>query len=528
LIVMEKRARRRIERSRPAYRWGLLKASLLFGVLLLAEYALIRHLVVEDLSRAHLMEAMSEYRKDAENFAHNVAEVLKREGKYDLFTVKEKVTMLTRRVGKGLGNRIALHHIAVYDAARRQVASFTIKSDIVVRPQEDGAAGGQTPVFHPVQELPLSPAEPGDRPLRLAGTELPEEHDPEEYGPPAPTSFHMDRVQRETVIIAPVSPNDEEGRQAGLVEVGIDQELLMAEVAQLRQDLLKKVAAGAFLSLVVLIVGFLYVLKLLQKTRRLEAEAQMADRLAYIGTLASGLAHEIRNPLNAMNMNLQLLEEDLGHSASSAESTEAGTSPASDEERRSLLEGTKGEIKRLDRMVGNFLAYARPSTPNVEERDLNGAVDEVVNFLRAEFASKGITITTRFEPGLPPAEIDKAQFTQAMLNILINAHQVLEPDGLIEIATTSDIDGQFLVRITDNGPGIPSEQLDKIFEVFYSTRRGGTGLGLPIAQRIVENHGGRIEVESQLGKGTTFRIVLPKRAPVQVAAEPAAEPARTG
>src|SRR5262249_46575427 len=148
---------------------------------------------------------------------------------------------------------------------------------------------------------------------------------------------------------------------------------------------------------------------------------------------ASGLAHEIRNPLNAMNMNLQMIEEELVVRPE-------GPPAEADADTRSLLESTKGEIKRLERLVNNFLAYARPSTSIFEERDVNRMVEEIVRFLKAELSSRGVQVAVRPAPELPRAGVDEPQLKQALLNILINAGQALGPDGLVEVST--ELSGQ--------------------------------------------------------------------------------------
>jgi signal transduction histidine kinase len=311
-------------------------------------------------------------------------------------------------------------------------------------------------------------------------------------------SGRQQTVGNESLVVEAIPGVVAPAQSAGVVQLALDGSTMEQDVIKLRSDLQKKVIAWAFLSIVVLIVGFLYVLKLLQRTRRLEAEAQLADRLAYIGTLASGLAHEIRNPLNAMNMNLQLLEEEL-------------PSPQSDT--RELLETTRGEIGRLDRLVTSFLAYARPSPLALERRRLSAVLDELVQFLRAEFTRHGVELRANYPADLPELPIDEGQIKQALMNILINARQVLKPGQTVELSAGPSGEGEVMIRISDNGPGIEPEALARVFEVFYSTRSGGTGLGLPIAQRIVEAHGGRIEMDSSPGHGTTFRIFLKRRRP---------------
>jgi signal transduction histidine kinase len=167
-------------------------------------------------------------------------------------------------------------------------------------------------------------------------------------------------------------------------------------------------------------------------------------------------------------------------------------------------------VRRLEGLVNDFLSYARPTEPRLEPRDLNALVEEIVRFLRAELQQKEIAIEVVLPPSLPLVPIDEAQLRQAVMNILINAMEVLRPGGKIEIATGVASPSDVFLRITDDGPGIPEEIRRRIFEVFFSTRGGGTGLGLPIAQKIVAAHGGRIEMTTQLGKGTTFVLHLPR------------------
>jgi signal transduction histidine kinase len=255
--------------------------------------------------------------------------------------------------------------------------------------------------------------------------------------------------------------------------------------------------AGA-IALGLLVVGLFYVLYLIRKNRDLERARQSAERASYVGVLASRLAHEIRNPLNAMNMNLQMLEEELQHST------------PSDAEQKELLDSTKSEVKRLASLVNNFLAFARPPQPRLELRDLNVIARELVRLLEADFRQSGVQLVVDLEPLLPHVETDETQLKQAMINLLVNARQVLSEGGIVTLRTRAGSRGEVVVEVQDNGPGVPVEAREQIFEVFYSNRGGGTGLGLPIAKQIVERHGGTIEVDCAGGHGTTFRIRLPR------------------
>jgi signal transduction histidine kinase len=303
-----------------------------------------------------------------------------------------------------------------------------------------------------------------------------------------------DRRQEIIAVRQPAGSTGDEIR-----EVGIPRELIDEELAQLQRDLQTKLWVGAGIAVLLLLVAFLYVLRLLHRARLLEAQAQMADRVAHVGALAAGLAHEIRNPLNVLSMNLQMLEEEIVE----RQGGEAG-------EARMFLSVLQGEIRRLSSLVNNFLSYARPNQPRFETKDLNGILREVCLLVRPEFETKGLTLRQDLSPYLPPVDLDEAQIRQAVLNILHNASQILKPGGVVTVESRVGPQGEAIVAIQDDGPGIKPEDRERIFEVFYSGRGGGTGLGLPIAARILEAHGGSIAVESTPGKGARFVLTLPR------------------
>ena len=223
------------------------------------------------------------------------------------------------------------------------------------------------------------------------------------------------------------------------------------------------------------------------------------NRMAFVGTLAGGLAHEVRNPLSSMKVNLQLLRDDLSkpvpeHSARLVR-------------RVDLLEQA---VRRLEEIVNDFLNYARGFDLARVPCDVNAVVEEFVLFVEPEAKHHKVSLRTAFERDLPQVALDKKYLQQALLNLLLNARQAIELGGKGgEIfVTTRSAKGQVVIEVTDTGPGIPADVLPRIFDVYFSTK-SGTGLGLPMAKRIVEEHGGALTVHTEEGKGTSFRIALP-------------------
>jgi signal transduction histidine kinase len=239
-----------------------------------------------------------------------------------------------------------------------------------------------------------------------------------------------------------------------------------------------------------------------------------AEHLAYAGALAGGLVHEIRNPLNSLNLNLQLLAEDMRNAETP-------------EQRRALkrLQVLQSEAKRLNSILEEFLDFVRGHPLTLTQVEIDKLVDEVALFLGPELASKGIELRKSFDP-VPPVYCDVNFIKQALLNLMLNAQQAMEEGRPREIILRTGPAAPDMVRVDviDTGRGIAPENLPKIFEAFYSTRKGGTGLGLPTAQRIIEEHGGRLTVHSEVGKGSCFTLTLPLDPEKALAAKDAPAP----
>jgi signal transduction histidine kinase len=256
------------------------------------------------------------------------------------------------------------------------------------------------------------------------------------------------------------------------------------------------------------------------------------DRLAVLGQMAAGLAHEIRNPLGAIKGAAQLLAD--------PEHETPHVDPASREFLGIILE----EVERLDRVVGSVLDLARPRQGAVVPADLNAIVRRTLQVLSSE-QQDGLTVDVNLDPDLPRVAIDPEQLRQVLMNLMRNAVQAMKGRGMVSVGSRVRFGrgtrgGQrseepFVeLTVTDNGPGISQQVLENIFLPFFTTKDRGTGLGLAISQRIVQNAGGRIEVRSYEGKGSTFAVVLPAApdalgtptptAPVEPSAPPAALP----
>jgi signal transduction histidine kinase len=225
-----------------------------------------------------------------------------------------------------------------------------------------------------------------------------------------------------------------------------------------------------------------------------QTQMSRAEHLATLGELATGLAHEIRNPLAGIAGVIEIVGRDL-----------PVTSPA-----RAVIKDVRLEIAQINRILTDLLQTARPHPPAVRPTDLNTTVEHAVMLARQQVLSKPIKIELEKDQNLPNVEHDSDQMHQVVLNLLLNAVQAIDGAGTVRVVIASKKD-QALISVSDSGRGISPEHLPFIFRPFYTTKGNGTGLGLSLARRIVEDHRGRIEVESEAGSGTEFLVTLPLR-----------------
>ena len=232
-------------------------------------------------------------------------------------------------------------------------------------------------------------------------------------------------------------------------------------------------------------------------------EPPSVQGLAFLGAVAGGLVHEIRNPLSTLSLNLQLMEEEWAE--------ERDPRAQRTLERVATL---RREVARLGGILDDFLRYAGMRHLDFADADLNRVIEEIVTFLAPECTREKVDIAFYPDLRLPLLRLDERLVKQALMNLLLNAVQAMEGRPASQLYVRTRLEGdRARVDVIDNGPGIPEEIRERVWDVYFSLRKGGTGLGLPTARRIAEEHGGTLTFESEVGKGTDFILRLPLRGP---------------
>src|SRR5574337_133255 len=232
----------------------------------------------------------------------------------------------------------------------------------------------------------------------------------------------------------------------------------------------------------------------LLERRALEAEMARRERFASLGDMAAALAHEIKNPLNAVSMGLQRLGVEF--------------EPAETEEYRRLTGLMQGEVRRLNAIVEQFLSLARPLPLKPERVRTDELLRELAALVEADARATGVRLVLAAPPDLPVVVADRNHLKQVMLNLILNGLQAMPAGGTLTL-DAAKTRGALTLTVADTGHGIPPEALPRVFDPYFTTKAQGLGLGLAIARRIVEDHGGRVEVESQPGRGSRFSVILP-------------------
>ena len=431
------------------------------GLLTAGSVFLFGHLLFKALSKDVVNDAILNTKLDAERLARGIAE----RSAGDPYVLKLKRTEIDRLVRSGVAERQILTEVEVLDSAKKEVL-YSYRGTLTV-PDRSRPAPEETKV------VAVRPVEPGTT-SRSWEFEAPEEN---------PYDLEV-----------PVG-------DFAVLRFGVSRRVLAERVEKLRRELYLRTFAAATASLLGIAAASAAVLLLVRRTRRAEEARAEAERLAELGEVAAGLAHEIRNPLNAMGLNLELHEERLRETA-------RGAPPPAE-----LAQAARQETSRLSRLLGDFLSYARPSPLSTVPADLNEAAGEAVAFLAPEAARRKVRLAFTPHAGGAPAPLDPSRVRQVVLNLVANALDAVEAEG----ASARDVDvrvedagAKWRLTVSDRGPGVPPAKTADLFKLFVSTKPAGTGLGLPIAERIVKAHGGALTLTSRPGEPTRAEATFPK------------------
>ncbi len=245
------------------------------------------------------------------------------------------------------------------------------------------------------------------------------------------------------------------------------------------------------------VAGSIIQVRNITSKKQQEAKYRRAENLASLTTLAAGVAHEIKNPLASLGIHLQLMRREVGHQKCLPEETAC-----------SYLDVLEEEIERLNSIVVDFLFAVRPMDTQMKQEDVHKVIEDMLDFVRYELEENRITVETSLKAEVHKAEIDQKYFKQALLNIIKNAIGAMPEGGSLTISTA--VQGNMLaVDVADTGTGISDENMEKIFEPYFTTKDFGSGLGLTVVYKVIREHQGDISIHSTEGKGTTFTILLP-------------------
>lgn len=422
-------------------------ATALFAILVIGIIFLFGHLIARSLSKRYLEDQLIAGRAEAQRLAGEMQVA----GAVDLYDVLEKRREVLERSVAGLAQKLVFSNITVTDKDGNVIYTADVQSREKV------------------------PEELTGQPLEVPSS-LPDKD--------------IHETERTYRIPAPIG-------EVGSVVLSVSKGRLAERVVRLRRQLLRQTLTVAVVTLLTLVGGFLFVWHLVQRTRRLEKQRREGEELATLGTLAANLAHEIRNPLNSINLNLEMLDEDLG--------------TAGDEARSSLM-STRREVGRLTRLVTDFLSYARPSESKMHPVELTSLAAEVADFLRAEARADGVHLRLKSGAGPVTVQGDEGQLRQVLMNLTFNAVQAvrdLTPDRRVVEIGVEPGDGEVGVAVYDRGGGVPEAELDRVRRAFVTGRPGGTGLGLAIVERVAAGHGGRLDLQNGAPNGFVARLVLP-------------------
>jgi signal transduction histidine kinase len=290
------------------------------------------------------------------------------------------------------------------------------------------------------------------------------------------------------------------GDPHGILHIGLSTWQTHEILSMSRRSVLVSVVVLLAVGIIGVVLIYTNQTRYFRKLRDMEKRAQAAERLLSVGRLGAGLAHEIRNPLNAIGMAVQRLHREfLPPQGDQAEAYDH------------FMRIIRDEIKRLSEMVDRFVFFSKPYTLDSKLWSPADIIESVFDLFAEELKARSVVLRRNVDPELPLIRVDRERITQAVINVLTNSLHAMEAGGVITIKAFSDRRDWVTISISDSGKGIAHEEIEKVFDYAYTTRDKGLGLGLPIAGKIVEEHGGHIAIQSETGRGTTVSISLPVR-----------------
>jgi signal transduction histidine kinase len=439
-------------------------------VFILLDIGLFGWLIFRSFSEREIRQVLLETQAEAEGLAEQIVEGAVRQGG-DLYTVLAIEKEVRTYVDSVLAQRDLIQKFEIRDREGLLVYSGSTESKIPV------GGGEGVPILESGELSPRIERTVEERPFTFS-------------------------LSSDVEFDVPIG-------ELGFLHIGLSRSELERRVGELRSDLVRNTTLIALLTLLGLVLAYWILWRLWRRGRSLEEQAVEAERMAYVGTLASGLAHEIRNPLNSLSLNMQLLEEEMD-------------STAADPSRSRLLNMTRDEIGRLERLVTDFLTYARPPGLELDEVSARELLERCRDLLQADARRRGAQIGIEDATDGVQVRVDAAQLGQLFINLVQNGLAAAAEAGRTpRIAMRAKLrGGQVVFEVSDNGVGIPASEREKVFDLFYSSRKGGTGLGLAIVKRIARAHEASLEVDSTPGEGTTVRLALPASLSVRPASAP--------